>query len=176
MTKNQAAWLAGFVAISVNTIMLKSAKPLGIVAEGGGLLRLNVLYLGPLFQRLGISTWWKSKGLPPLSSLSFWLAFHYGTGFVMVFVYTQVFERLLPGRGLAKGSAFSLLPWLINSLVVLPLIGGGTFGRRQLPFSGMVYFFVANWSFGAVLGVLYQNFINSRGYRRSSPDQALHSL
>ncbi|MCA1585345.1 MAG: hypothetical protein LC791_11460 [Acidobacteria bacterium] len=142
----------------MNTIVLKAAEPLGFLAESGGLLRLHVLYLSPLFQSLGISQWWAAVSLPPPSSLSFWLAFHYLTGFVMVFLYSALFERVLPGRGLIKGSLFSLLPWLVNGLVVLPLLGQGVLGYQRLAFSGMAYFFVANWSFGAVLGVLYEKF------------------
>lgn len=158
MTKTRAGLFAGFLAISVNTVVLKAAEPLGFLAESGGLLRLHVIYLGPVVQRLGISLWWTSVGLPPPSSLWFWLAFHYLTGFVMVFLYSILFEPVLPGRGLTKGTLFSVLPWLINGLVVLPLLGQGVFGHQKLPVSGMVYFLAANWSFGALLAVLYQRF------------------
>ncbi|MCA1652576.1 MAG: hypothetical protein LC753_20690, partial [Acidobacteria bacterium] len=51
-----------------------------------------------------------------------------------------------------------LLPWLVNGLVVLPLLGQGVLGYQRLALSGMAYFFVANWSFGAALGVLYEKF------------------
>jgi hypothetical protein len=158
MKKTHAALLAGFLSISVNTIVLKAAKPLGFIAESGGLLRLHVLYLSPLFQSLGISRWWVSVGLPPPSSFLFWLVFHYVTGFVMVFLYSTLLESVLPGRGLLKGSVFSLLPWLINGFIVLPLLDQGVLGYERLPLSGMVYFFMANWLFGAVLGVLYEKF------------------
>jgi hypothetical protein len=169
MTKTRAALLAGFLAISVNTIFLRAAEPLGFLAESGGLLRLHVLYLGPLFQSLGISRWWTSVGLPPPSSLPFWLAFHYVTGFVMVFLYSTLFERVLPGRGLIKGSVFSLLPWVVNGLIVLPLLSQGVLGYQRLPLSGMAYFFVANWSFGAALGVLYEKFRSDRGRQKVQP-------
>ena len=45
MTRVYAAALAGVVAISVNTAILKAAAPLGILAESGGLLRLFVSLL-----------------------------------------------------------------------------------------------------------------------------------
>ena len=169
MTNTRAALLAGFLSISVSTIVLKAAVPLGFIAESGGLLRLHVLYLGPLFQRFGISPLWTSMGLPPPSSPLFGLVFHYGTGFVMVLLYTLVLERVLPGRGLIKGSVFSLLPWVINGLLVLPLLGEGAFGRHRLLLSGMAYFFVANWSFGAVMGVLYEKFRGHRGSVQGEP-------
>lgn len=155
MTNIRATLLAGFAAITANTVVLKAAAPLGIVAESGGLLRLHVLYLTPLLRRSGVTGWWTSSGLPGPASLPFWLAFHYATGFAMVLLYTVVLERVLPGPGVMKGSLFSLVPWLINGLLVLPMLGQGAFGSRALPASGMWYFFLANWLFGAVLGAVY---------------------
>lgn len=165
MSRVQAAAWAGFLAISANTVVLKAAEPLGFKAESGGLLKLHVLYLSPLFQRTGISHVWASVGLPSPSSLVFWLAFHYLTGFVMVFMYASWLERMLPGRVLIKGTVFSLLPWLVNGLVVLPLLGQGILGYRTLPLSGVAYFFVANWSFGAALGIFHERFRNDRTRR-----------
>ena len=150
-----AATLASVIAISVNVALLKAAAPLGILAESGGLLRLVVHQLRGPAAALGISAWWTSAGLPPPPSLVFWLAFHYATGFGMASLYVLV-ESRLPGRGLAKGSLFSLLPWLINGLIVLPALGQGAFGYRTLSPSGIAYFFLANWAFGAVLGVIFE--------------------
>lgn len=158
MPKTRAALLAGFIAISANAIVLKLATCFGIVAESGGLLKLHVLYLSPMVKRTGISSWWTAHHLPGPSSIPFWLAFHYLTGFVMVFLYTSLLEPVLPGRGLAKGTIFSLLPWMINVLLVLPMLGQGAFGVRALAVSGIVYFFAANWLFGAALGVLYEKY------------------
>ncbi len=155
MTRGRAAAIAGVVGISVNVGILKAAAPLGIQAESGGLLRLAVNLLRAPAEALGITALWTSLGLPPPASLIFWLAFHYATGFGMVCLYVLL-EPKLPGRGLLKGSVFSLLPWSINSLIVLPALGQGVFGYRTLPLSGIAYFFVANWSFGAVLGELYE--------------------
>ena len=153
MTRGRAAAIAGVVGISVNVAILKAAAPIGIQAESGGLLRLAVNLLRAPTEALGITALWTSVGLPPPASLIFWLAFHYATGFGMVCLYVLL-EPRLPGRGLLKGSLFSLLPWLINGLIVLPALGQGVFGYRTLPLSGIAYFFVANWSFGAVLGEL----------------------
>ena len=46
--------------------------------------------------------------------------------------------------GTHECSVFSLLPWVINSLIVLPALGQGVFGYRTRPPSGIAYFFVAN--------------------------------
>ena len=150
------------IAISANTLMLKQAQRFGIAAESGGLLKLHVIYLGPLLHRIGADAVWQSLHLPGLQSLWFWLGFHYATGLAMAFIYIYVLEPILPGGGFLKGSLFSLLPWALNSLGVLPLLGQGVLGRNKLTVGGMVYFFAANWLFGALLGVFYARGIRSR--------------
>lgn len=146
------------MAITANAVALKTASRFGIVAESGGLLKLHVIYLRPLVQSAGISEWWAAQGLPGPPSMPFWLVFHYVTGLAMVALYVFLLEPVLPGGVLMKGSLFSLLPWLINGLIVLPLLDQGLFGLSVLPLSGVLYFFVANWLFGAVLGILYAKF------------------
>lgn len=143
--------IAGFIAITINTLVLKAAPLLGIQAESGGLLKLLMLHLRSLFAKWGLAGW-----LPDPHGLGLWIGFHYLTGFGMVFLYVFLFQPLLPGKGWLKGSVFSLLPWLINSTIVLPLLGQGWLGMHQLPVSGIVYFFVANWLFGASLGFFYE--------------------
>jgi len=156
MNRLVAALIAGTIGIAVNTALLKAAAPLGIQAESGGLLRLVTRSLAPLANQTGVSEAWTRVGLPPPNSLIFWLGFHLATGLGMALLYAYVFEPLLPGNGLRTGSLFALVPWLINGLVVLPLLGQGIIGVRALPLSGIIYFFVANWSFTATLGVLYE--------------------
>lgn len=153
----KAGLLAGTVAITVNTLALKLAHPLGIVAESGGLLRLGSRYAGPIANGLGITHAWAKAGLPGPASPPVWLVFHYLTGFGMVRLYVRVLEPRLPGNGLAKGSLFSLLPWLINGLLVLPMLGQGVLGWQVLSAAGMTYFFAANGLFGGILGIIYQH-------------------
>lgn len=156
MSRPLAALIAGTIGVAVNTALLKTAAPLGIEAESGGLLRLMTRSLAPLMNQTGISETWLRVGLPAPNSLVFWLGFHLATGLGMALLYAYVFEPLLPGNGLLKGSLFALVPWLINGFVVLPLLGQGIIGVRALTLSGIIYFFVANWSFTATLGVLYE--------------------
>lgn len=172
--KIMAAFWAGLVAISLNTILLKIARYLGIVAESGGLLKLLVIYLKPSMEKFGVSEKWTALGFPGPASLPFWLVFHYMTGYLMVLLYTLIFrprtsERRFIG-GLVKGSIFSLLPWLIHCLFVLPQLGQKPFGIHRLTKLGIAYFFIANWTFGAVLGILYEqfySFIIWKTHRRS---------
>lgn len=161
MTRISAGFWAGLIAITVSTIILRLAEPLGIQAGGGALLRFATLVLGPVIEGLGIDGVWTATGLPAPSSMSFRLAFRFLAGFGMVFLYVFALERVLPGNGLVKGVLFSFLPWLVAGLVVMPILGEGVFGLRQIPVSGATYFFAANLSLGVVLGVLYERFRGS---------------
>ncbi len=140
--------VAGFIAIIANTLFLKAAPLLHVAAESGGLLKLVLLYT---------KQYLPSNVLSLTKTTGFWLLFHYLTGFGMVLMYVYLFEPLLPGKGWVKGSLFSLLPWLINGCIVLPLLGQGFIGVHQLTTAGMIYFFIANWIFGLVLGVVYEH-------------------
>lgn len=140
--------LSGLVAITINTFFLKASSLFGITAEGGGLLKLLLVQTRD-FLCPGLLSFFKTSG--------FWFLFHYATGLVMVFLYVFFIAPILPGSGLLKGSLFSLLPWVINGFLVLPLLGQGVLGIYQLSATGILYFFIANWLFGALLGLLYEN-------------------
>ena len=134
---------AGFIAITVNTLLLKSADLFHIKAEGGGLLKLliggtqELSWLQPLLQR----TW-------------FPLAFHYLTGFFMVGIYVYV-SPVFSLPGWVKGSLFSIFPWILNGVIVLPALNQGILGFNTLSLSGILYFFLANGIFGLLLGWIY---------------------
>ncbi|TKT84746.1 hypothetical protein [Dyadobacter frigoris] len=140
---------AGLLAISINTIFLKAGPLLKIKAESGGLLKLILLHSTPYLN---------SSFHSIFQTTSFWLIFHYLTGFAMVALYVYILEPWLPYKGCQKGSVFSLVPWLINAFIVLPLLGQGIAGLQALPLSGIIYFFIANWLFAIVLGILYERF------------------
>lgn len=149
LNKLRNSLCAGFVAITVNTILLKAASLFLIAAESGGLLKLIILHA---------KQYLPSNVLLLTKTTGFWLLFHYMTGFAMVLIYLYVFEKMLPGKGWVKGSLFSLVPWIINGCIVLPLLGQGFAGIQALPLSGIIYFFITNLIFGLTLGVLYERF------------------
>lgn len=138
--------LAGLVAITINHLVLKAAPLLHVNAGGGGLLKLALLHTRQLLP---------AGFLPTVKTPGFLLLFRYLTGLGMVVLYVLVFEPRLPGNGWVKGGLFSLLPWAINSFVVLPLLGQGALGVHALTAGGILYFFGTNAVFGLVLGGVY---------------------
>ena len=136
--------IAGLIAITVNTLLLKAAPLIPIKAEGGGLLKLLLQHSGSITSHAAFLN-------TPVCAV----AFHYLTGLTMVLVYVCFFSPAFQLSGWMKGSLFSLLPWFINGFIVLPLLGQGWLGSNVLGFAGIIYFFVANWLFGLILGWLY---------------------
>ncbi len=141
--------LAGLIAITVNTVVLKAAPVLDIMAESGGLLKLVIMQVKPYLSASTIAFF---------QTTAFWIFFHYLTGFAMTLLYMYLLEPLLPANAFLSGTLFSFVPWLINGLVVLPVLGQGVFGYHKLPLSGMVYFFFANWLFAVLFVYLYKKF------------------
>ena len=57
-----------------------------------------------------------------------------------------------------SASLFSLFPWLINSAVVLPLLGQGFAGLYRLRWQDALFFFIANWAFVFISAFCYSFF------------------
>jgi hypothetical protein len=55
------------------------------------------------------------------------------------------------------------VPWLLNAVIVLPLIGEGFAGARHLDAAGMVGFAAAHTVFFVLLAVLYGQMWRERG-------------
>lgn len=155
-----ATVFAALLAILINTIILKAAPLFHINAAAGGLFGLLRLYLGPTFESLGLSALWSGAHLPAPGSLSFWIFFHTFIGLVMSIMYVYIFRKFIPGSGWQKGAIFSLLPWIMNSAIVMPLLGKGFAASSILKPEGLIYFFFANAAFGTLLGYFYEKFSN----------------
>lgn len=147
---------AAVVAIAVNTLILKTAPLWGVKAGAGGLFGLLRKNFGGVFSDLGLSSLWSAAALPQPGTLLFYIFFHSLIGFVMAWLYVYIIEKYLAGRGVQKGAIFALLPWLLNSIIVLPLLGKGFAGSHVLNAVGLVYFFIANGVYGVLLGYMYE--------------------
>ena len=162
ITQFKAMLAAAVIAIAVNTFILKIAPVIKIKAGAGGLFGLLRKYFGATFSDLGLSGLWTAAGFPQPGTLMFYIFFHTLIGLIMSILYVYVIEQYLAGSGLRKGALFALLPWLFNSIVVLPLLGKGFAASNALNLVGMTYFFVANGIYGILLGFLYEKFTGTR--------------
>ncbi|KEQ18830.1 hypothetical protein [Endozoicomonas numazuensis] len=147
---------ATVVATGVNTVLLKTAPLMDIEVGAGGLFGLLQMYFGGIFHDLGFSAVWSATVLPQPGSLGFYVFFHSLIGLLMAGLYVYSVEKYLAGSGIKKGAVFALLSWLINSILVLPLLGKGFAGSEVLDSVGLIYFFVANGVYGVLLGFLYE--------------------
>jgi len=150
--------LSGLIAILINTAILAAADWIPLVTARGGLLKLLTLYLSDTFVNLGIYNYWVSLNLPSVNSAIFKNSFHILIGLVMAVFYACILEPRLVGSAWFKGLVYAIAIWVINSIIVLPLIGEGFAGSKSLTLAGMGYFAVAHTTFFVLLAVLYARF------------------
>ena len=150
-----AALLAGAVAIGVNTMLLAGADAVGLATAHGGLLRLLEDVANEIAVRLGLASWWGTAILPVVSSAHFEFFFHVFVGLLLAVFYAYVAEPALIGRPWVKGLICAVAVWMLNAIIVLPLIGEGLAGSRHLGAAGMIGFAAAHTGFFVLLAVLY---------------------
>jgi hypothetical protein len=141
------------VTIGVNTTLLAGADALGLKTEHGGLLRLLEDVADGIAVRLGLAAWWSAATLPVVSSAHFEFFFHVFVGLVMAVFYAYVLEPALIGRPWVKGLIYAVAVWMLNAIIVLPLIGEGLAGSRHLGAAGMIAFAAAHTIFFVLLVV-----------------------
>ena len=77
-----------------------------------------------------------------------WAA-HLMIGTVLALIYAAVFLTRLPGPPVARGALFSLAPWLMAQVMVMPMMGMGLFSGSAMMAGGSL---IGHLVYGAVLG------------------------
>lgn len=157
-TSRRAAFWAGLIAIVVNTALLHLAEVIPLKTEAGGLLKLLKIGFGDLIARSSIGEIWLRLQLPAPDSVIFKTGFHVAVGLAMALFYAAYVEPRLAGSPWRKGLLYACGLWLINAFVLLPWIGEGIAGSRQLSFAGLAYYAVAHTMFFVLLASLYARF------------------
>ncbi len=80
-----------------------------------------------------------------------WAA-HFMIGVALALIYARLFVQRLAGPGPVRGALFSLLPWLMAQIVVMPMMGMGLFSGSMLMAGGSL---LGHLVYGIVLGQLY---------------------
>lgn len=104
-----------------------------------------------------------AMGMPPMNigamlgsvmggSVALGWAAHFMIGTILALAYALFFAARIPGPPAIRGSVYSLLPWLMAQLVVMPMIGMGLFSGSMLMAGGSL---VGHLAYGIVLGLTY---------------------
>jgi hypothetical protein len=152
MTKRTIGGIkAGTPAIVANEIILLSADLAGVRTAHGGLLRLICVTTGitnPIFQQQ-----------------VFQIGFHLVVGVLMSVFYGIALYPRVGDHPLKAGLLYGSIVWMINSAIVLPLIGEGFAGSKSLTVLGMMLFAIAHMLFFVLQSMLFGVFM--RGQPRS---------
>ncbi|MEE3504151.1 hypothetical protein [Acidiphilium acidophilum] len=157
---------AGAIAIAINSIILFAADWIPLTTAHGGLLKLIKPFAAGPLQASGIAAGWQALGLPAPHSAVFKIGFHVAVGLAMVVVYAFIVEPVLRGSAWLKGLLYAAFAWIMNAFIVLPWIGEGIAGSRNLSLAGMGYFAFAHIVFFVLVAVLYRKFMNDASHRQ----------
>ena len=147
VSRAAAALVAGTIAIVLNTLILDAARLVPLETGNGGLLRFLML--------TGVA-------FPAPAGAVFQTAFHIVIGLAMALLYAFVLEPWMRVPSWLRGVLFATAVWLINALIVLPEIGEGIAGSRDLTLAGMVWFAGAHILFFLVLAILFAQLRSAR--------------
>jgi hypothetical protein len=134
-----AGMLAGFIATGVLSICMLIKGAVVIVPQGSAIQAL-----------VKVSTLWLGAPLAPWIG---WLE-HFFIGTVLWGIAFAVIQPALPGYGWMRGVAFSVGPWILMMVLLMPPAGAGWFGSALgygVPLATLVLHFI----YGAVLGAVY---------------------
>ena len=76
-------------------------------------------------------------------------------GTILSLIYAAFFYDLLPGPGFLKGMIYSLLPWLMAQLVVMPMMAI----MQGMPFGAGLFSGSFIMAFGSLMGHLIYGFV-----------------
>ncbi len=125
--------VAGLVATVALSVLMVMKHALGLMPE--------LDPIGMITHMLGMST--------PLVG---WVM-HFMIGIVWGIAFALT-SRMFPGAFWLKGMLFSVVPWLIMMIVMMPMAGAGFFGL-DLGMAAPVMTLMLHLVFGAVLGAVY---------------------
>ena len=143
-----AALIAGTIAIVSNILALDAARLVPLDTGNGGLLRFLAMLTGGAF--------------PAPAGAVFQTAFHIVIGLAMALLYAFVLEPWMRVPSWLRGVLFATAVWLMNALIVLPAIGEGIAGSRDLTLAGIVWFAGAHTLFFLVLAILFARLRSAR--------------
>ncbi|SRR6266498_6159177 len=89
------------------------------------------------------------------TSIGIGWAAHFMIGTILALLYAAVFYNLLPGPGFVRGMIYSLLPWLMAQLLVMPMM----MVMQGMPFSAGLFSGSFIMALGSLIGHLVYGFV-----------------
>jgi uncharacterized membrane protein YagU involved in acid resistance len=89
-------------------------------------------------------------------SIPVWLGWvmHIMAGVMLAAIYILVFRGLLPGGDIVKGTLFSLIPFLMAQIMVMPMMGSGIFSSAtSAPMMMVMGSLMGHLVYGVALGL-----------------------
>ena len=133
-----------------NSLAIRAFEWTGIPTGTAGLSKLVLAMNNAALGAAGLSFRLPEKLGQPGQEI-----FHTAIGIVMAVVFACLFFPRLPGPQVIRGLIFSLLPWLMQSLIVDPYMGFGYFGAGLSPVTPFVSLGL-NALYGLVIGSFYR--------------------
>lgn len=132
MNKNLIAILkGGLIATAIMTMMMLIAPLMGMPKMSIGDMLAGFM---------GIPSWLG------------WIM-HFLIGTVLAAVYVIIWEDRLPGTAAVKGLLFSLIPFFMAQIIVMPMMGAGLFSTSTpTPMMMVIGSLAGHLVYGAVLG------------------------
>jgi hypothetical protein len=127
---------------------LKKAIPAGLVGTAAmTMLMLMAPKMGLPPMNIGEMLGSMLGGITALG----WVA-HFMVGAVLAVIYGALFVQHIPGPAAVRGMIFSLAPWLLAQVAVMPMMGAGFFSGSALSAGASL---MAHLVFGAAVGAVY---------------------
>lgn len=89
-----------------------------------------------------------------------WAA-HFMIGIILALGFAVIFYSKLPGSGVVKGLIFSLIPWLMAQLIVMPMMAF----LNSMPFSSGIFSGSIVMAMGSMLGHLVYGLVLGLTYK-----------
>lgn len=124
------AVLAGFAGTAAMTALMLAAPMMGMPPMNIGEM------LGSMMGGIAALGW----------------AAHFMIGAVLAVIYAVAVASRLSAPAALRGALYSLAPWLMAQLVVMPMMGAGLFSGSAMVAAGSL---MGHLVYGAVLGAVY---------------------
>ncbi len=126
-----SAIFAGLLAAAAMTMLL-------IIAPMMGMPKMDIGGMLAMFMGVPVAVGW---------------AAHFMIGAILAIGYALVFVRATSLSGTKAGLVYSLIPWLMAQIVVMPMMGMGLFSGSMIVAGGSL---MGHLVYGLVLGASYK--------------------